>query len=284
MAHSTMSGFLKVQLLSAPIKVYKAAEESKSKFNMLHGKCNGRVNQFLVCPTCDPELKTPITRSDTVKGYPNPDGSYTVLTADEIKALELHDKTIEVVQFIRSPRVDMRVLDGGTYFLGCDPKMPQDAYRLMFNALAAQSLLALAKYRANGREHMVLISADKELGVFVMETLYYSNELRAATEIPRPEAKPIDPKYLAMTNELIETMVADELDLTPYSDEYEERVRSLIAEKQANGGIAAPKAAPTTAPVIDLLALLKASVDAASSKKASAPAIAPAKKKAAGKR
>ena len=56
-ARATWKGFLKVSLVTIPVKVFPAAESSASiGFNQLHSACQTRIQQKRWCPTCKGEV------------------------------------------------------------------------------------------------------------------------------------------------------------------------------------------------------------------------------------
>jgi len=59
-------GYLKISLVTIPIRMYKATTTSRPiQFNVLHEPCKSRIKQEVYCPVCD---KT-VGRDELVKGY-----------------------------------------------------------------------------------------------------------------------------------------------------------------------------------------------------------------------
>src|SRR6266446_2877619 len=81
-ARPTWKGFLKVSLVSIPVKVFPATESSETiSFNQLHAECQTRIQQKRWCPHCERE----VPNTDLVKGYEFEKGSYVVVTVDDIQ-------------------------------------------------------------------------------------------------------------------------------------------------------------------------------------------------------
>jgi DNA end-binding protein Ku len=65
MAAPTWKGFLKVSLVTIPVRVYPATESAATiSFNQLHEECQTRIQQKKWCPSCERS-----ERRRVVKGY-----------------------------------------------------------------------------------------------------------------------------------------------------------------------------------------------------------------------
>ena len=78
-------GFLRLALVSCPIKLYTATTTSnRISFHQLHKDTNNRIQQ----KTWDPELGE-VSRSDLVKGYEVEKDKYVVVTQEELDQWKL---------------------------------------------------------------------------------------------------------------------------------------------------------------------------------------------------
>ncbi len=65
-ARPTWKGYIKVSLVTIPVRVYPATESSATiSFNQLHSVCQTKIQQKKWCPKCEIEL----TQAYIVKGY-----------------------------------------------------------------------------------------------------------------------------------------------------------------------------------------------------------------------
>src|SRR5579871_5818447 len=97
-------GYLKLSLVSCPVKLYSATSASAGKisFNMLHKDTMNRVQQRYH----DPELGE-VDRADLVKGYQFEKDRYVVVSNEELEAVEIESsKTIDIQGFVDSGDVD----------------------------------------------------------------------------------------------------------------------------------------------------------------------------------
>jgi non-homologous end joining protein Ku len=63
---STWKGFLKVSLVTIPVKVFPATESAATlSFNQLHAECQTRIQQKRWCPHCERE----VSNTELAKGY-----------------------------------------------------------------------------------------------------------------------------------------------------------------------------------------------------------------------
>jgi DNA end-binding protein Ku len=113
------------------------------------------------------------------------------------------------------------------------------------------------------KQHLAALVAQDEL--LVLNTLRYAAELKDPAELEIPKAK-VTPKELDMALRLVEDM-ADRWKPEKYKDTYREDLLKRIKEKVKAGEteeIPQPEKEPRTgkgAEVIDLMALLKKSVE-----------------------
>ena len=254
--NSTSSGntFLTCSMVQAPVKVYLASSDERVSFNTIHRECSSKIETRKHCPKCDKAIDNTVC----AKGYSMGDRMVLVEEAD-LEPLKAADKKIELVEFAPASAVDHRRLYGKTYYLGAMPKTPDDAFRLLFATMADTKLVALARFTRSGRERMAVVSADESLGCFVLQTLYYSEELRSADAVARPSQKPVPADHMALAHKLVKSMVrkGGTFDYEAYRDDYSDKVRAMCQAKLDGAPAAAPVEARETT---DLMAALKASL------------------------
>jgi DNA end-binding protein Ku len=106
-------------------------------------------------------------------------------------------------------------------------------------------------------------------GVFVLETMLWPDEVRAPDFGFLDEDVDVRPQELQMAGSLIDTL-SGEFDADEYHDHYREALQEVIDAKVAGREVVTPAAEKQdTGAVVDLMAALRASVDAA--KKGRAP-------------
>jgi DNA end-binding protein Ku len=253
---SVATGTISFGLVSIPIRLYPATQPaSQVSFNLLHAKDGSRLRQQYVCAQDGEKVE----RDDMVKGFEFAKDRYVTFNAAELKALEeLSTQTIDIAEFVPASEVDPVFYDRA-YHLGPD-KGGARAYRLLAEALARAGKAALARYAARGKQYLVLIRPAR--GRLVMQQLYYADEIRPAEEIPI-DAVEVKDSEVQLALQLIEQTTSDGFHPERYQDAVRQRTLEAIERKVAGQEIQVSAPAEPRGEVIDIMAALKASLDAA---------------------
>ncbi len=252
-ARAYASGTVSFGLVSIPIKLYSTGEASTGiHLNMLHKKCGSRLKQQYICPT-DNEI---VGKDEMVKGFEYTKGQYVLFSDDELKALMPEPtNAIDITEFIPLEKVDPIYFEK-TYYLGPD-KGGDRPYLLLSQAMRDTGRAAIARYRARGKDYLVLLR-PYEQGV-VMQQLRYPDEIRAFSEVPIGTAE-VKPQELNLAKMLIDQIAGESFDPAQYEDEVKKRTRALIDKKVEGEEITAAVEEAPKAQIIDLMAALKASL------------------------
>jgi DNA end-binding protein Ku len=247
-------------LVSIPVKLYSAAESAATvRFNQIDRRDGGRIKQQLISSNSG-EI---VPRDEIVKGYEFSKGQYVLFSADELKALDVAaTHMIDVDQFLPDGTVD-RIYFDKAYYLGPD-KGGARAYHLLAKALRETGRIALGRYAARGRQHLVLVR-PKEKGL-LLEQLHYADEVRAFSEVPLEEVEVKDAE-LQLAKQLIDQAASETFNPTTYRDEVRDQIMALIQRKIEGEDISV---APTEKPehkIIDIMEALKASLNATDKRK-----------------
>jgi DNA end-binding protein Ku len=274
---ATWKGYLKLSLVSCPVKLYPAtsATAGKISFNLLHKDTLNRVQQKYH----DPELGE-IDRADLVKGYQFEKDKYVVVTNDELEDIEIESsKTVDIDGFIDASQIDTIYLDS-TYYLAPDGPIAEETFSVILEAMRSANKMAIARIVLSGRERLVAIQPIVD-GFRLMT-------LRSAKEVREPSSalEKLNAKYsddmLAMASQII---AQKEMSFAPeaFEDRYEEALLALVKSKISGGQPVITKA-PERGNVVNLMDALRRSIEeerrpaAPSLGKAAASAKAPAKK------
>jgi len=253
-ARPISAGTISFGLVSIPVRLFTATSPKSVSFNLLHAKDNSRIQQKIYCPVDD----AIIDRAELVRGFEIEKGRYVTFNDEELKSLEAQgDHAIDISEFIPLSEVDPVYFETG-YYLGCESGSAK-AYRLLADAMADASRVALATYTMRGKEHLVLIRPyNKGL---MLHTMYYADEIRSVEEVDRglnAEAKPAE---LDLAKRLIADLTQKKFDPEKYHDNYRERVLEAAHRKLVGQEVAEAPAEERKGKVIDLMAALKASLE-----------------------
>ena len=271
-ARALASLTLSFGLVSVPVKLYAATQATGAiSFNLLHKGCGSRLRQQYLCQ----REGVVVDRADMVKGYEFAKDQYVVFTADELKEMEEKGtNVVEIDTFVPAESIDPVYYDRA-YFLGPD-KGGDKPYALLAEAMRQSGRSAVARWAARGKQYVVQLRAVP--GGLVMQQLLYAPEVRSIQELDIPAA-PVKDQELALARQLIEQIASDRFDPTAYKDDVRARIAAAIERKVEGREIeVSPTLAAPSAPVIDLMEALRASVQQKSAAKA--PARKPPRKAA----
>jgi DNA end-binding protein Ku len=261
MPRTMWRGAISFGLVSIPIRVFPATEEKTLHFNQLHDADGGRIKYKRVCAVCGEEVPF----EHIVKGFEYEKGHYVLLTDDDMEKVPLESsRSIDIQQFVELEEIDP-ILYKKSYYLVPD-ETGAKAYALLRTALSEESKVGIAKVSFRDKEHLAALRFDGD--VFVLETMYWPDEIRAAEfETAHTDAK-VRPQEVEMAKALIDNLT-EPWNPTAYKDEYREALLEIVEKKISGEEIeVVPEAAP--ARVVDLMDALKASVEAAKKKTPSA--------------
>ena len=250
-ARPTWKGYIKVSLVTIPVRVYPATESSATiAFNQLHAECQTRIQQKKWCSTCERE----ITSAEVVKGYEFEKGRWVVIDDEDIAKVKTESsKVINLLQFTDADAIDPMYVDKA-YYLAPEGPMAADAYAVM-----REGMQGIGKVAIHGREYLVAVKPHKQ--GMVMYTLHHAAEIRTIDQIEelREVRGQVNPAEMKLARQVIESIEGD-LNLSDYKDEYQEGLRAIIEAKVAGEEFVAPEeSAPPK--VVDLMEALRKSLD-----------------------
>jgi DNA end-binding protein Ku len=271
-------GAVSFGLVTIPVKLYSATEEKDVTFHQVRRSDGSRIKYKRVAAADGEE----VAYGDIAKGYELPGGETVVLTDEDFKDLPLTtSRAIDVLQFVPLEEVDP-IYFSKSYYLEPE-KMGVKPYALLRGALEESGKVAIVKVALRNRESLATLRVRD--GVFVLETMLWPDEIRTPEFGFLDEDVEVRSQELAMATSLIETM-SGEFDPTQYTDAYREALQSVIDAKIAGREVVKPEGEqPSSGTVVDLMAALRASVEAAKKQQGgeAEPKKKPAKKAAAKK-
>lgn len=272
MPRSMWKGAISFGLVTIPVSVFPATEERSLKFNQIHEPDGGRIRYKRVCSIDGEEVPF----EEIVKGYEVDKDQYVLLTDEDFNAVPVESsRAIDIQQFVDLEEIDP-ILYKKSYYL-----VPEEtgtkAYALLRKAMSKDGKVGIAKVSFRDKEHLAALRfVDK---VFVLETMYWPDEIRDAEFEGLDQDAKVREQEVEMARTLIENLT-DPWDPAQYTDAYREALLQLVEKKIAGEEIEVIEEAPT-AKVVDLMEALRASVEAAKKKE---PAAAGKKKASASRK
>ncbi|OYN85414.1 non-homologous end joining protein Ku [Parenemella sanctibonifatiensis] len=260
MPRSIWKGAISFGLISIPVKVYGATETKDLSFRQIHAEDEGRIRYKRVCEKCDKE----IPYGDIAKGYEAADGRLAILEKGDFDDLPLTTtKTVDIHRFIDAAEVDPTYFEK-TYVLEADGPGTKP-YVLLRDALIKEDQAALVKVALRNRESLALIRVRDD--VLLMHTMLWPDELRDTGFAAPPAEVTVSEEEVAMATSFIEQLHG-EFEPDTFTDAYRDALEEVVMAKLDGADLPeTSKEQPSKADVVDLVAALRASVDAAKAKR-----------------
>jgi DNA end-binding protein Ku len=191
-------------------------------FRLLEAKRHAPVQQHMV----HPETGEIVPYEDVQRGMPLDDGSYALVHAQELSAIEPKpSRDIEVVQFMPLSAVgaDWYVRP---YYLG--PDGDEEAYFALAATLEETEKQGLAHWVMRKREYWGVLRAEGHY--LTLDTLRMADEVIERSDLPLPAGREPSEREARMAEQLIESYI-DRFDPAAYHDEYRERVLAFVEQK-----------------------------------------------------
>jgi DNA end-binding protein Ku len=233
--------------------MYTAIEEHTLHFNFVHAPDGSRIGYEKVCKSED----KPVPDDEIVKAFEYEKGEWVYMTDEDFEAAAAENhRTIDIRAFVPFEDVDPIYLER-SYYLG-PAAGGERTYVLLARAMAESGLAGVAKWVMRDRQNLGLLRVRD--GVITVERMHFADEIRPAEEFAPTDAK-VEKKELEMAAQLIE-QYAGEFDPSEYRDTYRDALCEIIEAKRKGKEIRVEAEPEHEAPT-DLMAALRASVEAA---------------------
>ena len=208
---------------------------------------------------------------EIVRGYEYEPGRYVVLSdADFERANPKASRTVEILDFVDASEIEPLYFDKPYYLAPPSGGAAAKGYALLRETLRRTGKVGVARVVIRTREYLAAVLVRGSM--LLLEVLRYPYELRTSEDLEVPgedlEALGVSAKELKMAEMLVQQMVED-WQPDKYKDRYRDdllaRIREKIAagETEAAAGAAVEEEAETGAEVVDIMSLLKRSVERA---------------------
>ena len=259
---ATWSGSISFGLVSVPVKVYTATQDTTPSFRQLHDSTSAPIKYRKVSSATGREVSS----EHIVKGYEVGKDQYVVLTDEELGSLPVRSsRAIDVEQFVDASEIDPIYFERPYYLVPDEAGVK--AYHVLREALEEEDKVAVGKVAFRDKEHLAAIRASN--GMLVLHTMRWPEEIREA-KFPELSTKPrVGDKEVKMARSLVEGM-SEPFKPERFTDTYREAVMELVQAKLEGHEVAVPEAEEPE-PVADLMAALEASLKQVEGARKSAP-------------
>ena len=258
MARALWRGTISFGMVTIPVKLFTATESQDVSFRQLHAADNSPIKLVRRCAADGTDLDP----DEIVKGYEYAKDHYVLVDESDLEKLPIPSKhTIELTGFVASEEIDP-VFYEKSYHVEPE-ELGRKPFTLLVKALEEKKLNAVGKIAIRTKER--LCSLRPRNGSLMLETLFYADEIKPP-DFEMPEVK-ISEAEMKVAYALID-LLHEPFDPAKYRDEYRDSLMTIIEAKLAGHEYVAPAEPAALAPAVDLMAALRASVEAAKKRKA----------------
>jgi DNA end-binding protein Ku len=270
MARAIWKGSISFGLVSIPVGLFSAETRDEISFRQLDKRNLAPVGYKKYNKQTGKEVEL----DDIVKGYEYEDDRYVLISDEDLKrANPEKTQTVDITDFVDLDDIDPEYFDKPYYLAPL--KKNAKAYALLREALKRSGKVGIAKVVIRSREYLGAVVPHGE--VLVLEILRYPHEIRGTDDLELPgddlEKMGVTDREVKMAEMLIDGMTA-EWDPSKYHDTYRDDLMALIHQKIESGQTEvldespAPEVETEPKGVIDIMSLLKKSVEATSKHRA----------------
>ena len=263
MARGLWKGAISFGLVNVPVELFSAEKRaSEIDLTMLDKRDLAPVGYKRYNKSTGEDVPW----AEIVKGYEYQDDKYVVLSEEDFRRANVEaSKTVDIQAFVDLG--DIPPLFFETPYYLAPGKRGEKAYALLRDALKKAQKAGIATVVIRTRQYLAAVIPQDE--VLLMNTLRYADEIRGVEELGVPSAAlhaKATPKEIDMALRLIDDMAEEwkpEKFKDTYRDDLMERIKEKIKKGQTEEITEPDKGEKETASadVIDLMALLKKSVE-----------------------
>lgn len=256
MPRAIWKGSISFGLVNIPIALYPATRREELKFRLLRKSDLSPVNYKRVAEKDGKE----VSWEQILKGYEYEKGKYVVLKDEDFQRVDVEaTQMVDIQDFVDLDDIDPMYFYKPYYL---EPQKGGDkAFALLRDSLQESKKIGIAKVVIKTRQY--LAGVKPEDGLLVLELMHFADELADSSKLHVPKKVEVKKKEMSMAKSLIDSM-SGKWDPEKYHDEYREALMDVIEKKVEAGGKEIeekPKKAPKPTKVIDLVSVLRKSLE-----------------------
>ena len=259
MPRAIWRGAISFGMVSIPVKLYTATESKDIAFRQLVAEDMKPLKQLRWSPSLDREVQY----DELIKGYEYAKDQYVIVDDEDFDHLPVPSKhTITITAFVDANEIDP------VYYEKAYQLDPDEAgmrpFALLLRAMEQKGLVAIGKLALRQKEHLVVLRHAE--GRLMLETLFYPDEVRPFEGIDVTDVQ-VSEQELQMAGALVD-MLHQSFDPEQYHDEYRDALMNMISTKLEGGEVVVGEEQQPAAQTVDLMAALRASIEATQARKA----------------
>lgn len=240
---SIWTGSIGFGLVSIPVKLYSAVQESRLDLDMLDSRDHAHIKFQRV----NENTKKEVPYDKIVKGYKYDDEYVIIEEADFEAAAPEKSKVIEIENFVDLAAVNPMYYESSYYTAPATKK--NKAYALLLSALKKSGKAGLARFVLRSTESLCIVHpVENDL---VITRIRFAQQIRDQSDLELDEKIEVSDKELKMGLALID-QYTEPMNLAKYKDEYHNELLKIIEQKAKGKRPTIKKLKPKTAKSDDL--------------------------------
>jgi len=248
---SIWTGSIGFGLVSIPIKLFSAVQESRLDLDMLDSRGHAHIRFQRV----NENTKKEVPYDKIVKGYKYDDDYVIIEDADFEAAAPEKSKVIEIESFVDIASVNPMYYETSYYTEPATKK--NKAYALLLSALKKSGKAGLARFVLRSTESLCIVHPVEN--ALVVTRIRFAQQIRDQSELKLDDKVEVSKEELDMGLALI-NQYAEPLDLSKYKDEYHTEMMNIIEQKAKGKRPTIKKLKPKAAKSDDLYDQLMSSL------------------------
>jgi DNA end-binding protein Ku len=250
---SIWTGSIGFGLVSIPIKLFSAVQETRLDLDMLDSRDHAHIKFQRV----NENTKKEVPYDKIVKAYKYDEDYVVIEEADFEAAAPEKTKVIEIESFVDVASVNPMYYETSYYTEPATKK--NKAYALLLEALKKSGKAGLARFVLRSTESLCIVHpVEKDI---VVTRIRFQQQIRDQEELKLDDEITVSKKELDMGLALI-NQYAEPLDLSKYKDEYHTELMNIIEQKAKGKRPTIKKLKPVKAKSDDLYDQLMSSLNA----------------------
>ena len=262
MARAIWKGAISFGLVYIPVELHPASRSGTLELHLLDSRDFAPVGYERV----NKRTGESVAWNHIVKGYEYKKGEYVALSEEDFRQANVKaSQTLELETFTDAGQITPEYFET-PYYLS-PTKGGEKVYSLLRETLRKSGKVGVGSFVMRGRQHLCMITAEER--VLMLVTLRFAQEIRSLDEVSVPSAQQskISAREVTMAEKLVEQMSAPwrpEKHHDTYREDLMERIQEKIHRKQTH--VLTPREKPSkearpSAQVIDLMSVLKKSLE-----------------------
>lgn len=267
------NGAISFGLVNIPVDLLGAEQRNDIKFNMVDSRDHSRIRYERV----NEETGEEVPWNQIVKAYEFSEDNYVIVTDEDFENADAKaTKTIDIETFINLEELELKYLEKPYYIR--PRKGGEKAYVLLRDALEQTDKIAIARVVIRTKAYLAAIYPAED--IIILNLIRFHQELKSTEDIKIPENVKLTKKELDLAVKLIDDM-SEEWHPENYEDEYRTALMDRIMAKAEGQGLKEdPEDDEEPSNVIDIMDLLKKSVEGNKKKSTSTKEATPKKEAA----